>query len=67
MLGFAIQLPFLPRSWALPVAAPLYRLESLNRAEQRRHKAAHEMARFCARSNGRDTLVGRIYTKANLI
>ncbi|MHC4507976.1 MAG: IS701 family transposase [Planctomycetota bacterium] len=45
VLAISVQFPFTSRRWALPVLAALYRPESLNRAEARRHKTAPHLAR----------------------
>jgi hypothetical protein len=45
VLAISVQFPFTLRRWALPVLAALYRPESLNRAEARRHKTAPHLAR----------------------
>jgi hypothetical protein len=45
VLAISVQFPFTSRRWALPVLAALYRPESLNHAEARRHKTAPHLAR----------------------
>lgn len=45
VVAVLVQVPFITRAWALPVAAVLFRPESLNRAERRRHKTAVLLAR----------------------
>jgi hypothetical protein len=45
VLAISVKLPFTGRRWALPVLMALYRPEELNRAEQRRHKTAPNLAR----------------------
>jgi len=45
VLAFSVKFSFVSRPWALPVLAALYRPESLNEAEHRRHKTAPHLAR----------------------
>jgi hypothetical protein len=45
VLAISVKFPFTWRRWALPVLAALYRPESLNRSERRRHKTAPHLAR----------------------
>lgn len=45
VLAISVRFPFTWRRWALPVLAALYRPESLDRAEHRRHKTAPDLAR----------------------
>jgi hypothetical protein len=45
VLAISVKFPFSWRRWALPVLVALYRPESLNRAEHRRHKTAPNLAR----------------------
>ena len=45
VLAISVEFPFTSRRWALPVLSALYRPESLNRAEGRRHKTAAHLAR----------------------
>ena len=45
VLAISVQFPFTWRRWALPVLAALYRPESLDQAEHRRHKTAPALAR----------------------
>jgi hypothetical protein len=45
VLAISVKFSFTSRHWALPVLATLYRPESLNGAEGRRHKTAPHLAR----------------------
>jgi hypothetical protein len=45
VLAISVHLPFTGRRWALPVLVALYRPESLDQAEGRRHKTAPDLAR----------------------
>jgi len=45
VLAFSVPFPFTWRRWALPVLVALYRPESLDQAEGRRHKTAPDLAR----------------------
>jgi hypothetical protein len=45
ILAISVQFPFTWRRWALPVLVALYRPESLDQAEGRRHKTAPDLAR----------------------
>ena len=45
VLAISVKFPFTWRRWALPVLATLYRPESLDQAEGRRHKTAPDLAR----------------------
>jgi hypothetical protein len=45
VLAVSVKFAFSWRRWALPVLVALYRPESLNRAENRRHKTAPNLAR----------------------
>jgi len=45
VLAISVQFPFTWRRWALPVLVALYRPESLDQAENRRHKTAPDLAR----------------------
>jgi len=45
VLAVAVKFPFCSRPWALPVLAALYRPETLNKKEGRRHKTPIQLAR----------------------
>ena len=45
VLALSVRLPFTSRPWALPVLAALYRPESLDQQEGRRHKTPPDLAR----------------------
>jgi hypothetical protein len=45
VLAISVPFPFTWRRWALPVLVALYRPESLDQAEHRRHKTAPDLAR----------------------
>jgi hypothetical protein len=45
VLAIALPLPYIRRPWALPVLIALYRPESLNQQEGRRHKTQGDLAR----------------------
>jgi hypothetical protein len=45
VLAISVRFPFTWRRWALPVLVALYRPESLDQAEHRRHKTAPDLAR----------------------
>jgi hypothetical protein len=45
VLAISVPFPFTWRRWALPVLVALYRPESLDQAEDRRHKTAPDLAR----------------------
>jgi hypothetical protein len=45
VLAVSVPFPFTSRRWALPVLVALYRPETLNRAEGRRHKTPPQLAR----------------------
>lgn len=49
VLMLAVPIPLVSRRWALPVLVALYRPESVNQAERRRHKTPSDLARSLMR------------------